>query len=188
MEPFYATGLLFFTWPMVTLTILAEYVWAVLSFALSLRFAGVENRRSALKSRFFAVFVASFGADALLAVAVLLLLTVAQSSAALTAWLEHPFVGAGGTLAALGCLLLVALCGLLKWALYRNIVFGKLQGVSARQRKTLATVLAILTTPWLFILPTATVGAVMGEMMVALGGIAGVPAPESLLPVITPIP
>ncbi len=188
MESFYATGLLFFLWPMVALTLLVDYVWAALCFGLSLWFAGVQGKWEAFKSRFFAVFITSFGADALLAAALLGLLLVAQSSARVAAWLEHPFAGWGGVLMAVGCIALVLLCGLLKWTLYRKVVLKRMKGADPRQMQRISATLAILTTPWTFLLPTAMAGAWMGEIMVAVGGVAGLVSPDAAQGLETPVP
>lgn len=188
MEAFYATGVLFFTWPVVALTILIDYVWVALCFGLSLWIVGAQDRWAAFKSRFFAVFVASFGADALLAVLILATIAIAQSNARVAAWLEQPFVGMGGTLTALGCILAVALCGLLKWVLYRNIVLKKLKGLQKTQIQTVSVLLAVLTTPWTFLLPTATVGLWIGEIMIAIGEMTGNASLESIKDLATRIP
>lgn len=188
MEAFYSTGLLFFVWPMIVLTLLLDYVWVALCFDLSLLIAGVKERWVSFRNRFFAVFVASFGADALLAGLLLALLAVAQANARVDAWLEHPFVGTGGTLAALGCILAVLLCGLLKWTLYRKIVLKRLQGLEKRQIQIISTILAVLTTPWIFLLPTATAGVWIGEIMITIGGAAGNVSVEGLGSLPTPIP
>lgn len=188
MEAFYATGVLFFTWPIVALTLLIDYVWVALCFGLSLWIAGVQDRWAAFKNRFFAAYVASFGADALLAVLILAAIAIAQSNTRVATWLEHPFAGTGGTLTALCCILAVALCGLLKWVLYRNIVLEKLKGLQKSQIQTVSVLLAVLTTPWTFLLPTATVGAWIGGIMIAIGGLAGNASPESIKEMATRIP
>ena len=188
MYTFYATGLLFFTWPMIALTLLLDYVWIALCFGLSLRIAGAKDWWSAFKSRFFAVFVASFGCDALLAALLLATLALAQADPRLDVWLEHPFVGLGGSLTALGCMAAVGLCGLLKGWLYRNVVLKKVQCLEKREIRAVSVLLAVMTAPWTFLLPTVTAGTWMGEMMVAVGGIAGNASPESLAGLMTPIP
>lgn len=178
METFYATGLLFFVWPVVALTLLADYVWVALCFGLSLRVAGVQSKWATFKSRFFAVFVASFGADALLAALLLAATAVAQSNASLATWLANPFAGLGGTLTALGTILAVLLCGVLKWALYQKIVFKRVSGLTPRQIRTISALLAALTTPWTFLLPTAAASGWIGETLIAVGGLAGGISPE----------
>ena len=71
----------------------------------------MPEKWAAFKSRFFAVFVASFGADALLTGLLMAMLAISQANAQAAACLEHPFAGLGGTLAALGCILAVLLTG-----------------------------------------------------------------------------
>lgn len=180
VEAFYSTGLLFFVWPMVALTLLIDYIWVALCFGIALRAVNVQEWWATFKSRFFALFVTSFGADALLAGLMLAALAVAQLNTQWAVWLEHPFESTGGSLTALGCILTVVLCGLLKWMLYRNIVFKRLKGVERRQIQKLSLLLAILTTPWTFLLPTTTVGVWLGEMMIAIGGLAGSVSLESI--------
>lgn len=180
MQSFYATGLLFFIWPMVILTLLMDYAWDAAAFSIAFRCAGVQNRWSAFKNGFFAVFVTSFGADALLAGLLLLLTILAQHNAAVADWLNAPFGGMGGTLAALGCIAMVPLCGLLKYVLYKRIVFRKAKGMDDRQRRVVSAVLAALTAPWTFLIPTASASAWMGQMMMGVGKLAGEAALPSL--------
>jgi hypothetical protein len=178
---------LFFVWPVVALTLLADYAWVALCFGLSLRVAGVKGKWAAFRMRFFAVFVASFGADALLAGLLLAATAVAQSSASVAAWLAHPFAGLGGTLAALGCILAVLLCGVLKWALYRKIVFKRAKELTLRQVRTVSALMAALTAPWTFLLPTAAASGWIGEILIAIGGLAGGVSPEAAVSV-APVP
>ena len=41
------------------------------------------------------------------------------------------------------------------------------------QVRTVSVLLAALTTPWLFLLPTATASGWLGELLILIGGLAG---------------
>ena len=173
MGAFNETGLLFFIWPVAALTLLFDYGWSALTLYISLGFAKTADRFLIFKKKLFAVFVTSFGVDALLAGILFLLLILSKLYPALDGWITQPFIGLGGTLAALGCILLVIGGGLLKYVLYRNVVFKKSTDQSPAQRNTLSLILALFTAPWTFLLPTATATAWLGEIMIAIGSLAG---------------
>ena len=79
MGSFYATGLLYFVWPMLALTLLFSYIWTLIAFSLSF---GIGEGRKALiahiRKHFFASLVTSFGCDALLAAVILVLRLLAS--------------------------------------------------------------------------------------------------------------
>jgi len=174
MGSFYATGLLYFVWPMLALTLLFSYIWTLIAFSLSF---GIGEGRKALiahiRKHFFASLVTSFGCDALLAAVILVLEIIAQSSPAAAAVLDHPFTSAASTWAALGVIALVLLTGLLKHVLYRRIALKKLELVNPASKNTRLIIFTLLTTPWLFLAPSAPMIRILGETMVAIGGLMG---------------
>lgn len=172
MGTFYATGLLYFVWPMLALTLLFSYVWCLIAFALCF---GIRQGRAALtasiRKHFFAVFVTSFGCDALLTAAVLVLEVFAQSSPAVAAVLDQPFTSSASTWAAIGCIAAVLLTGVLKAVLYDRIALRRVELVNPASRKARIVILSLLTTPWLFLVPSAYAISVLGEVMVAIGSL-----------------
>lgn len=174
MGSFYATGLLYFVWPMLALTLLFSYIWTLIVFSLSFGIGqGKQALISFIRKHFFASWVTSFGCDALLAAVVLVLEIIAQSSPAAAAILDNPFTSAASTWAAIGVIALVVLAGLLKYVLYRRIALKRMELADPASKNIRLIIFTLLTTPWLFLVPSAQAIKVLGETMVAIGGLFG---------------
>ncbi len=180
MGSFYTTGAVFFLWPALILTLIFEYVWCVLSILLAFRTGNPRGTAlPALKKHLFPVFVTSFGCNAALTAVIFALYVLSEINPGLSAALNAPFSGLGGTLTALLVIALVLLTGTLKSILYRRIVFRRTVSGEETGRKTIR-ILTILTTPWLYLLPTQTAYALLGSVMMAIGRLAPGELPAEL--------
>ena len=175
MNAFYATGIVFFMWPVLALTLICHYCFDMVVLFGVAAVAKLQQLKGLFVRRFAAFFVASFGADALAALVILLLSAVAQSHPALSDAMESPFAGLPGSGAAVAVILLVIGAGALKHWLYRRFVFRALQA-DCKQRAFFLFVLSLLTTPWLFLLPTRLVVEWLGAIMSCLGALSGTSA------------
>ena len=180
MESFYATGAVYFLWPVLLLTLLFEYVWCAFALAVSFGAARRGAVRQALRRHLLSVFVTSLGCDAALTGALYVLYLVSELRPAFGAALEAPFQGAAGTLAALLCIALVLGCGALKTLLYRRIVLKRTVLEEERLRLRACRLLGLLTTPWPYLVPTRIVYGVLGGVMTALGSLAPGELPADL--------
>ena len=181
MGSFYATGAVYFLWPVLILTLIFEYAWCALSLAAAFRAFSRSGAAAALKKHLFSVFVTSVGCDAALTAALYVLYFVSEARPGLAAALDAPFSGAAGTLAALFVIALVLLAGLVKYVLYRRVVLLRAEAEEEKRIKMCA-LLAALTTPWLYLIPTRTAYAVLGSVMMAIGRLAPGDLPSALPP------
>ena len=181
MESFYATGAVYFLWPVLILTLIFEYAWCALSLAAAVRIVSRGGAAAALKKLLLSVFVTSFGCDAALTALLYILYFVSESNPGFAAALEAPFSGAAGTLAALLVIALVLLAGFVKYTLYRRVVLLRAETEEGKRRK-LCALLAALTTPWLYLLPTRIAYALLGNVMMAIGRFAPGELPSELPP------
>jgi len=169
---FYATGIVFFMWPVLALTLLFRYAWDLAVFFGAAVWVKLQQRKKLFLSCFFAFFLVSFGVDALAALLILILSVAAQQTPALLHSLEAPFVGITGTLAAVAVILLVMGTGALKYWLYRRFVFRALETDAGKKTGFLLT-LALLTAPWLFLTPTRLAFEWLGVILSNLGSLTG---------------
>lgn len=179
MGSFYGTGAVYFLWPVLILTLMFEYIWCALSLFLSFKIGMLQRTAlSALKRHLFTVFVTSFGCNAALTVVLYILYFVSEVHPSLAEALNAPFIGINGTLTALFVILLILLTGMLKYILYQRIVF-RMQSVE--EIRKCVVFLAILTTPWLYLLPTQTAYGLLGSIMMAIGSLTPGELPTGLL-------
>ena len=173
MGSFFGTGAVYFLWPVLILTLIFEYAWCILAVLIAFG-AGMPKgvAKRVLKDKLLPIWITSIGVNAALVLATYILYWISQDSPRLASWLEHPFSGLGGTLAALGCIALVLGAGLLKYVLYRRIVLKKLKDLGDRERLRACRRMAVLTTPWLYLLPTAAAYEILGTIMMGLGSLA----------------
>ena len=175
MNAFYATGVVFFMWPVLALTLVYHYCLGMAVFFGAAVIVRLRQLKGLFVRRFAAFYAASFGADALAALVILLLSVAAQSRPALLDALESPFANWPGAGAAIAVVMLVIGAGALKHWLYRRFVFRTLLA-DGKQKAFFLFVLSLLTTPWLFLLPTRFVSEWLGAIMSCLGALSGASA------------
>lgn len=156
MLSFHETGLMLFTWPVLPLTLLWSYLFGMLAYYLVLLCLRAENRKQLLISGYPSVFLVSLGVDALLV---------------FTSWGCSTLVqGLQSTgLARLVLLALMTLAGVLKWQLFARVVLLRSKSLDLRQRKVAALSMAVLSTPWLMLVPPASAYPLMGDVLMFLG-------------------
>lgn len=176
---FYATGMLYFVWPVLPLTLLTEYIWDLVAICLSfLPFSSKVGVKQLIRRHYFPTFVVSFGCNAFLFGLILILEAVGEANPAFADALENPFANVAGTLAALLFFLLVLLIGLLKAILYDRIVYRRM-AIEVKRRRICLILLSLLTVPWLFLIPTALAADKLGSFLIWLGSLSGI-TPEMM--------
>lgn len=171
---FYATGMLYFVWPVLPLTLLTEYIWDLVAICLSfLPFSSKVGVKQLIRRHYFPTFVVSFGCNAFLFGLILILEAVGEANPAFADALESPFANVAGMLVALLFLLLVLVIGLVKGILYDRIVYRRM-AIEVRCRRGCLVLLSLLTVPWLFLMPTAFVADKLGSLLIWLGSLSGI--------------
>ncbi len=182
MGTFYATGAVFFLWPVMLLTLIFEYGWCAVSLAAAFGIHTPKGTaRAALRRHLPAVFITSLGSDAVLTAVLYVLYVLSAAYPAFSAALDSPFRGWAGTMAALLCIMLILADSVMKYILYLRIVLRRTVLEDA-ERLRACRILSVMTTPWLYLVPTQTAYALLGSVMMALGRLTPGELPSELPP------
>ena len=151
MTSFHETAVLVYSWPVLPLTLLWSYLWeGVMLVAMLIAFKHRQMKKTFVGS-YAAVFATSVGANAL---------------CALILWILSSFIRGMDSIL-LTRLVLVVL--VLKYCIYDKVVFVRHNLGNPKKNRMVSLLLAVFTTPWLFLVPADYAVSWLGTVLIALG-------------------